>query len=207
VRESVLLLFEKNSDGKERQQSIIGICGLTGCIVPKDVGNLLDRLKALSNGQQLLAAQIFNSEMIATHLHILVSALYAIRAFDRSRNISNTIGTEILLYASAQRQIVDAIQRIGVKPESSNVAAVAISSRRDLASQTLTIIAKELAGEIDDSVLSISSPTKARTIRTVFGITEEELNSVGIIETDLKSAEWAITKRVLSRISIMAISK
>jgi tRNA threonylcarbamoyladenosine modification (KEOPS) complex Cgi121 subunit len=201
-----LLLFEKNSDGKERRQSIIGICGLSGCTIPKDVGNLFDRLKSLKDIQEVLAVQLFNSDMIATHLHILVSALYAMRAFDTSRNISNTIGTEILLYASAQHQIVDAIQRIGVKPESSNVVAVAISSRRDLTSQTLTIIAKELAGKMDDRVLGISNPTKARTIRTVFGINEEELNSAGM-ETDLKSAEWAITRRVLSRISLMAISK
>jgi len=201
-----LLLFEKNTDGKEKQQTVIGICGLTGCIIPRAVDTLFGRLKSLGDAQEVLAVQLFNSDMIATHLHILVSALYAMHAFDTSRNISNTIGTEVLLYASAQRQIVDAIQMIGVKPESSNVAAVAICSQRIVTSQTLTSITKELAGKMDDGVLGINNPTKASIIRRVFGITEEELNSAGM-EIDQKSVEWAITRRVLSRISIMAISK
>lgn len=201
-----MLLFEEHSDGKERRQCTIGICGLTGGTVPKDVRDLFGRLRPLVNTQRVLAVQLFDSEAIATHLHILASALYALRAFDTSKNISNTLGTEILLYASAQRQIVDAIERIGVRPESLSVAAVAISLHRDVTRQTLAAIMKELAAQMDDSVLSINTPNKTSTIKTVFGITEEELNSAGM-GTDPKDVEWAITRRVLSRISIMAISK
>lgn len=116
------------------------------------------------------------------------------------------MGTEILLYASAQRQIVDALKRIGVKPGSLNVAAVAISLRQGVMHETMAIVMKELAGQMDDSVLSISTPDKAGTIKTTFGITEEELESANI-ETNQKDAQWAITRRVLSRISMMAISK
>jgi tRNA threonylcarbamoyladenosine modification (KEOPS) complex Cgi121 subunit len=129
-----------------------------------------------------------------------------LRAFGTSKNISKTIGTEILLYASAQRQIVDAVKRIGVKPGSSNVAAVAISLREDVTHQTMTAIMKELAGEMDDGVLGINTPDKTRTIKSVFGITEKELDSARM-GTGPKDVEWAITRRVLSRISIMAISK
>ncbi len=201
-----LLLFENMPDVKERRQTIIGICGMMGCTIPGDVGKLLERVKLLSKGQEVLALQLFNSEMIATHFHILVSAQYALHAFDTSRGISNTVGTEMLLYASAQRQIIDAIQRIGVKPGSSNVAAVAISSRKDVIHRILTTVARVLSGQMNDSVLGINTPTKATIIKAAFGITEEELNSARM-EGDPKSVEWAITRRVLSRISIMAVSK
>jgi tRNA threonylcarbamoyladenosine modification (KEOPS) complex Cgi121 subunit len=154
----------------------------------------------------VVALQLFDSDTIATHLHVLVSALYALRAFHIGKSISNSLGTEVLLYASAQHQIVDAINRIGLKPESLGVAAVAISLSEDAASQALAVAMKELAGQMDDNVLNIRSVRKERAIKTVFGITEEELNATGM-GTDLKDVERAITRRVLSRISIMAVSK
>jgi tRNA threonylcarbamoyladenosine modification (KEOPS) complex Cgi121 subunit len=167
---------------------------------------LFRRLKSRDNAQAVLGLQLFDSDKVATHFHILVSALYALRAFDAGKNISNTLGTEMLLYASAQRQIVGAIERIGVKPETSNVAVAAVSLSQDDARQSLTVTMKELAGKMDDSVLSINTLNKTRIIKTIFGITEEELNAARI-ETDPKDVERAITRRVLSRISIMAISK
>jgi tRNA threonylcarbamoyladenosine modification (KEOPS) complex Cgi121 subunit len=193
-------------DGKERRKCTIGICGLAGCIVPKNIGDLFGRLKSQSSAQALLGMQLFDSDKVATHFHILVSTLYALQAFDNGKNISNTIGTEILLYASAQRQIVNAIEKIGVKPETSNIAVVAISLNEDGARQTLTATMKQLAGQMDDSVLSINTLNKTRIIRKIFGITEEELNASSM-RTDPEDVERAITRRVLSRISIMAISK
>jgi hypothetical protein len=69
------MLFETDFDRKGGQRCIIGICGLAGCAVPKAVDNLLGRLKALSSAQKVTAVQLFNSDTIATHLHLLVSAL------------------------------------------------------------------------------------------------------------------------------------
>jgi tRNA threonylcarbamoyladenosine modification (KEOPS) complex Cgi121 subunit len=200
------MLFETNSGEKGTKEYSIGICGLTGCTVKRDVNSLFSRLKTLINDQTVIAVQVFDSDRIATHLHLLVSALYALDAFKASRNISRTVGTEILLYASAQHQIVDALKILGVKPGSLNVAAVAISLRQAVMHETMAAVLKELAGRMDDSVLSISTPDKAETIKTIFGITEEELESANT-ETHQKDAQWAITRRVLSRISMMAISK
>lgn len=66
------MLFETNFGKKGTQEYSIGICGLTGCTVKRDVNSLFSRLKALINDQTLIAVQIFDSDRIATHLHLLV---------------------------------------------------------------------------------------------------------------------------------------
>ncbi len=198
--------FRTYTDEKGSRLHHIGICGIKGCTVGNDINNLFDRLKTFDKDQTVLAVQLFDSDTIATHLHLLVSALYALHAFKTSKNISNTIGTEILLYASAQRQIIDAIRKIGLKPTSRNVAAIAISLKEERIIQIMKRVTLELAGQMDDNVLNIDEPEKGETIERVFGISREELKSTQT-RTDGKDLEWSITKRVLSRISIMAISK
>jgi tRNA threonylcarbamoyladenosine modification (KEOPS) complex Cgi121 subunit len=200
------MMFKTDSDEKGSLLYHIGICGITGCTVGTDINKLFDRLKAFDKDRTILAVQLFDSDTIATHLHLLVSALYSLHAFKTSKNISNTLGTEILLYASAQRQITDAIQGIGLKPTSRNVAAIAISSKQERTIQIMKRVTQELAGQMDDNVLNIDEPKKSETIERVFGISGEELESIQT-QTDSKDLEWSITRRVLSRISIMAISK
>jgi tRNA threonylcarbamoyladenosine modification (KEOPS) complex Cgi121 subunit len=200
------MMFRTGSDEKGSRLYHIGICGMTGCTVENGVNQLFDRLKTFDKDQTILAVQLFDSGTIATHLHPLISALYALHAFKTSKNISNTLGTEILLYASAQRQIIDAIQRIGLKPTSRNVAAIAVGSKQERVIQIIKRVTQELGGQMDDNVLSINEPEKVETIERVFGISRKELESIQT-RTDAKDLEWSITRRVLSRISIMAISK
>jgi tRNA threonylcarbamoyladenosine modification (KEOPS) complex Cgi121 subunit len=200
------MMFKTDSDEKGSRLYHIGICGMAGCTVGNDINQLFDRLKTFDKDQTILAVQLFDSGTIATHLHPLISALYALHAFETSKNISNTLGTEILLYASAQRQIIDAIQGIGLKPTSRNVAVIAVGSKQEYVIQIIRRVTQELAGQMDDNVLNINEPEKIETIERVFGIGRKELESIQT-RTDAKDLEWSITRRVLSRISIMAISK
>ncbi|WXG42899.1 MAG: KEOPS complex subunit Cgi121 [Promethearchaeati archaeon SRVP18_Atabeyarchaeia-1] len=193
-------------EGEETPEYHIAIGGFRDCPMDVRMEGLLESVKAIENSQTILAVQLFDAERVTTHLHLLVSAIYALHAFRNSRNISNTLGTETLLYSSAQRQITEAIEKMGVNAESTNLAALVISLKADATIGAFTRISNAIGGALDDTVLNINEPRKLQTIRRTFKIGDEELESA-IIGISWPDVESAITKRVLSRISMMAISK
>lgn len=121
--------------------------------------------------------QFFDADLIATHQHLYFAALYALQAFKNKTNIAKTIAMETMLYASAQRQIQRAIQRLGIKPQTTNMATIIVSV--DLAEITslLKSIEDSVGSVAEDNVLDMTS-TKEEKIRKVFQITDSELNSV-----------------------------
>lgn len=199
-------LFTIDLGEEEISRYHIAIGGFRGCPTGDAIQSLLDKVKALEDGRTVLAVQVFNAERIATHLHLLVSTLYALQAFRDSRGISNTLRTEILLYSSAQRQIADAIDKTGVGPRSASIAAVVISLNSDAAVNSIRKIKEITGATMDDTVLGINENGKPETIMRIFKIDDAELESakMGMTQADIESA---ITKRIMSRISIMAISK
>ena len=64
--------------------------------------------------------------LIATQEHLYFAVLNALQAFQNKTNISKSLAMETMLYASAQRQIQKAIQRCGIKPETTSMAVIII---------------------------------------------------------------------------------
>ena len=184
----------------------IAIAGLRQCFTGNNMQVLPDRVRALEDGRTVLAAQVFDAERIATHIHLLVSAIYALQAFKESREISRTLATETLLYSSAQLQIAEAIEMLGCKPTSSNIASVVISLQLDDAPASVKRIGEIAGGVSDDDVMDIRRLKKLETIKRVFKVSALEMESaeIGTSQSDMESA---ITKRILSRIAMMAIAK
>jgi tRNA threonylcarbamoyladenosine modification (KEOPS) complex Cgi121 subunit len=184
----------------------IAIAGSRECPTGANMRDLPDRVRALEDGVKVLVAQIFDAERIATHIHLLASAIYALQSFKESRAISKTLGTETLLYSSAQRQITKAIEMLGYKPTSHNIASLVISLQLDGAVDFSKRISEITRGINDDDVMNVRSLEKLETIKKVFEVGELEMESVRI-GTSQADMESAIAKRVLSRISMMAIAK
>jgi tRNA threonylcarbamoyladenosine modification (KEOPS) complex Cgi121 subunit len=150
--------------------------------------------------------QLFDADTVATHLHLLASAVHALQAFKTSRNVSKSIGTESLLYASTQRQIDEAINRVGLRPTSQNVATNVIGSQSNSVIRSIEKVRQEVGGQVDDSVLNIRDHSKIEAILRTFEISDTELEATET-GTDIVQLERAIVKKLLSRMSIMALSK
>ncbi|WXG45541.1 MAG: KEOPS complex subunit Cgi121 [Candidatus Atabeyarchaeum deiterrae] len=198
--------FTIDFDGKESLKHYVSICGFRGCHAQKDIGKLIGRMKMIERDEELSALQLFDADRIATHLHLLVSVFCALHAFRFSKNISKTIGTETLLYASAQRQIIDAIDKVGVQLLSHNIAVVAVSQGHENMVALMRKVNQNLGGEMDDSVLDVAEQGKAEIVKKTFGLTEVEIEAARI-GTNRKDIESTIRNRVVSKISVMGISK
>ncbi len=168
-------------------------------------GNILicdaeDFLKAVrKEKQQRVWVQFFDAELVATWQHLYFAVLNALLAFKNEVNISKSLAMETMLYASAKRQIKRAIDFIGVKCDSANVAAVIIGESLDSVKAVLNAVSEAIDAEPDETVLELSRK-KAQKIREAFEITEKELKAVG----EKNNGEQALVKLVIERVALLS---
>ena len=145
------------------------------------------------------SVQFFDAKRIADLQHLYFAALNALNAFEKNTNISNNLAVEALLYASAQRQIKKAVKMLGIKQDSSEVAALIITENRHKKSDYLRLVTKMIPGERDDSVLELTDK-KIKNIRNLFGISDIEF------EAKLKKEgleKEALTDLVIERMALL----
>ncbi len=106
---------------------------------------------------------------------------------------------ETMLYASAERQIRKAIELLGVKRDSANVAVVIIGENPNSIKSVLSAVSKSISAEPDETVLELPKE-KVRSIRRAFGITEKELEAV----LEKNDAEQALVNLVIERMALLS---
>lgn len=186
----------------ENCRRFIGIFGLEtqGVNLP----SLLNSVNELSK-ETGVAIQLFDSSLIATWEHLFFGALNAIKAFRYGKNISNNLSVECLLYVSGQRQISVAVENFGVKQSTRNMGVVLIGDTQDLLLEVYRRILQITKGTENDAVLYITE-YKFRKIRSVFQITEIELNTI------CRSNDWnsyidALTRYCIERSSLLTLQR
>jgi KEOPS complex subunit Cgi121 len=143
--------------------------------------------------------QFFDAKLVATWEHLFFAIINAITAFRNENNISKSLGMEVMLYASAQRQIRKAITLLGVKRKYGNVAVIIIGEKPDLVQMTLFTISKNLGMDSDEMVLGINKE-KMDCIRDLFDIAGEELRAV----VEKGDVERALVNLVIERMALLA---
>ena len=143
--------------------------------------------------------QFFDAKFVATWQHLYFAVLNALTAFKNKENISKSLAMETLLYASAQRQIRKAMEFLGIKPDSSEIAVLIVGEKPELARLALSLISKEVRAKRDDTVLELSKE-KATAIRKIFGFSDVELETV----MEKGGLEKALVDLVIERMALLA---
>jgi len=139
----------------------INIVGARGKIA--DPKALVESLQALSEGGGLA----MNADFVCGKNHLRSAIAHAERAFERGRNVSSTLAMETMLYASGERQISKATEKIGIDDGTERLAMILFDC------QDADSLLRSLGLTRDDSVLE-SSPTKIMK----FGISRREMEAV-----------------------------
>jgi tRNA threonylcarbamoyladenosine modification (KEOPS) complex Cgi121 subunit len=106
---------------------------------------------------------------------------------------------ETMLYASAQRQIQKAIQRCGIKPETTSMAVIIIGENPKQIETVLQAITASVGVEPDEKVLEMSKVKEKKIIET-FQITDEELKTVMKNE----NRQEALVNLIIERVALLA---
>lgn len=150
----------------------IGITGIR-CVRIEDAKSLVDSIQKKAKG---IPVQLFDASLIAGPEHLYFATLNALKAFESDMNTCKKLALEILLYASARRQIKKAVELLGVKDVSSDVAILVVAETEAKVCETLKVISDCIQGVQDDKVVELSD-TKVEAIKELFAISKLELEA------------------------------
>ena len=100
--------------------------------------------------------------------HLESAVFHARRAFERGSNASNTLGMEVMLYASGERQITKGKRKMGLHAETERVAVVLLGEG------DIDQVLEDLGLRRDDGLLACTFQKGE-----AFGIDPRELQAVG----------------------------
>ena len=140
-----------------------------------DILRLINHIQHLSQSNDI-TIQLFNAKYIYGKDHLNSAFTHAKRAFDHDRATASVLAMEILLYASGEYQIKNAIDKLGVKEDSEEIA-VLINDENNRSEQELDNIFAEFLKVFgftrDDGVLN----GDVETLES-FGISRDELSAI-----------------------------
>lgn len=148
------------------------------------------------------AIQFFDSSLIISVGHLLSAAQNAANAWKGGYMLTRGLDAEVLVYASAQRQIGRAIENLGVHDDLQSIALVVVGGDKKGVRDVITKMVNKVGKEIKPAFV----PDRERLERIMhhFGVNEKEIKAL----TDSDEVEiWAkaLSKCVVSRVSIVAL--
>ena len=135
-----------------------------------------DFFQTLKDDTDNTCVQFLDASLVAGFEHLRFAALNALNAFEGQVCISSNLAIEILLYASAQRQIKEALRLIGIQPSTRKVAVVILGSTQEQSSKKLRAVSPLIGGQRDDRVIDLTDEKQAG-IKKLFGISDAELEA------------------------------
>jgi tRNA threonylcarbamoyladenosine modification (KEOPS) complex Cgi121 subunit len=154
-------------------------------------------LKSYRKQKSAVELQFFDADKVATDEHLYFAVLNALQAFKAKTNCSKSVAMESMLYASAQRQISRAIEHIGVKPDSCNLAVVIVAETKTQVENQLKALTVCFENCPDGTVLQLTEP-KMQKIKAAFQVTDEEL------KTQKAPQEKALVDLVIEHMALLS---
>jgi len=147
---------------------MLKIIGAKGNI--QSIDSFLKKIEGFAK-ENNLTVQAFNADLIYGKNHLISSVEHATRSIVQKTNTTNSLGKEILLYASGGRQLKIAIPKMGVKQGKANIAFVFYGDK--ISDQIIKNLLEKLSLAKDNKVLEGSINTLKK-----YGISNNELESV-----------------------------
>ncbi|MBN1683371.1 hypothetical protein JW865_07455 [Candidatus Bathyarchaeota archaeon] len=121
--------------------------------------------------------QFFDAKNVGGWEHLFMSAVNAVNAFDEGENVSKSIPLETLLYASCNDQISKALEIMGIKKDTRDLALIIFADKQNISEQAFKNVVK-IIGKEDDSVLDVYSE-KYKRLKTLFNVSDLEIEALG----------------------------
>ena len=143
-------------------------------------------------------AQILDMKSVAGKDHLRFAVLNALKAWKQGRQMSESLAIEILLYASGQRQIKNAIAFLGVASDSRNIAVIGISSERSALEEFRAKLRDIMGGEMDELILEERDND---AIKRTFDITDVQFKT---LVKRAVTEEEALTRLVIEKMALLS---
>ena len=149
---------------------MIKIVGAKGNI--QNIDGLLEQIQSFSQKNNV-CIQVFNADMIFGKNHLISAVEHAQRSMKNKTNTTNSLGMEILLYASGERQLKLAIPKMGVKTGRAKIVLTLVKEKGEISDKIVNEMLNLFSLARDDSVIDGDKETLK-----IFGINKTELKTV-----------------------------
>ena len=149
---------------------MIKIVGAKGNI--QNIDGLLEQIQSFSQKNNV-CIQVFNANMIFGKNHLISAVEHAQRSMKNKTNTTNSLGMEILLYASGERQLKLAIPKMGVKTGRAKIVLTLVKEKGEISDKIVNEMLNLFSLARDDSVIDGDKETLKN-----FGINKTELKTV-----------------------------
>ena len=153
---------------------MIKIFGAQGNV--HDVDRLLELILDFSIKNHIIT-QVFDGNMIYGKNHLVSSYRHALRSIKRKTNTTNSLGMEILLYASGKRQLKLAIPKMGIKKGKGKIVFIIIDENGNKNDVNMNSLINDMLRMLslvrNDCIIDGDKEVLIR-----FGISENEIKTV-----------------------------
>jgi KEOPS complex subunit Cgi121 len=149
-----------------------------------------------------VSVQCVDLDRVPGSHYLLLATVNALKSYSSKQPIAKSLGMELLLYISGNRQINEALSRVGVTSETSRTAALAVGSSSDHVSATGNYLEQELGQQGRDDLLDEWPRSRIDHVRSGFEIGSKELKA--IIRTK-ESITSAIERLAIERSAMLAL--
>jgi len=176
---------------------MIRVVGVKGRIKNRD--DFIRKVEEYSKSLNV-AIQVVDASLVYSFNHLYSAAQHAIRAMRRGTNSMKSLAMEILLYAAGERQIKNAIEKIGVKENSKSFVFIIVDDVADIKDARGKISDKDIDKMLEElHLFKNDSMLKGdKKILERFGISKNELDTVG---------EDRYEKLILEKVAMVDILK
>jgi len=151
-----------------------------------------------------VSAQFVDLGKIPGSRYLFLATLNAIQSHNSSRPISRTLGMEILLYVSANKQINEAIRHIGMTADTARVAAILVGKNKEETLVVANLLSQILQQKSNDDLIDQWSSERIENVLSLFDIGPKELKAT-LRESEPR--EQAVERLAIERSALLAVRK
>ena len=156
---------------------------------------------ATSLSNDSLTIQLLNGSLIADEIHLLSAAQNALNAQLGDYMLSRSLDVEIIVFASAQRQIGRALDMLGVHDGLDEIAVVVVGPDIISVEKTIRVLVEKIGAEIVPSFPATSE--RIGRIKDHYQISDKEIKAISD-SNNLESQIAALARCIVSRVSLVA---
>ncbi len=151
-----------------------------------------------------VSVQLVDLDKVAGSHYLLLATFNALKSFRSKQPIARSLGMEMLLYIAANRQIGEALKRVGISGRTRRVAAVAVGKSKDQVLSAAALFSGFFTQQNLDALVDEWTPERIRNVRSLLDIGEKELKAT--IRKD-EAMPKALERLAIERSAMLAIKK
>jgi tRNA threonylcarbamoyladenosine modification (KEOPS) complex Cgi121 subunit len=151
-----------------------------------------------------VSAQFVDLDKVPGSRYLFLATLNALRSFRSREPISRTLSMEILLFISANRQINEAVRRVGITPETRKTAAVLVAPSDEEALGAAHLLSEILKLKSSDELMDQWSIERIENVLSLYGIGSKELKAT-LKKNEAK--EQALERLAIERSALLTVRK